>query len=395
MERLQVPQGDFQLFRYPMRKREELRAWDAADEYLLKELAESVDAESGCGKVLVVNDGFGALSIALSSQNMNAEFPVVVLSDSYLSRQSIRENCIQNAIDINRLKMVSITDQERCIDGLADRVVLKIPKSLAELEELLYRIRPYVGPTTRLIAGGMAKNIHTSTLALFESIIGPTRTSLAVKKARLVFVELGNQLLETVNPFPKTYTLDQQITRTEESAKIVAHGGVFSHAGLDRGTSMLLEHMNLPQKEAQILDLGCGSGVLGLLAAMRTPGSSVLFVDESLQALESARRSVLATLGSERWEDMEYLASDCLEGVESESQDVVLNNPPFHQRGGQADHISKAMFVGSKRVLRTGGLLWVVGNRHLGYHKKLKGIFGNCQLVASNSKFVVLSATKH
>jgi 16S rRNA (guanine1207-N2)-methyltransferase len=52
------------------------------------------------------------------------------------------------------------------------------------------------------------------------------------------------------------------------------------------------------------------------------------------------------------------------------------------------------MFTGSRAALRPGGELWVVGNRHLGYHVKLKRVFGNCDVVASNPKFVVLRAVR-
>jgi 16S rRNA (guanine1207-N2)-methyltransferase len=52
------------------------------------------------------------------------------------------------------------------------------------------------------------------------------------------------------------------------------------------------------------------------------------------------------------------------------------------------------MFADSRRSLRRGGELWVVGNRHLGYHAKLKRLFGNCEVVASNTKFVVLRAVR-
>jgi 16S rRNA (guanine1207-N2)-methyltransferase len=41
-----------------------------------------------------------------------------------------------------------------------------------------------------------------------------------------------------------------------------------------------------------------------------------------------------------------------------------------------------------------GGILHVVGNRHLGYHIKLKRLFGNCKTIASNGKFVILQASK-
>ena len=52
------------------------------------------------------------------------------------------------------------------------------------------------------------------------------------------------------------------------------------------------------------------------------------------------------------------------------------------------------MFADARTALRDGGELWVVGNRHLGYHEKLRRMFGNCELVASDPKFVVLRAVK-
>ena len=52
------------------------------------------------------------------------------------------------------------------------------------------------------------------------------------------------------------------------------------------------------------------------------------------------------------------------------------------------------MFIDARRVLKIGGELRIIGNRHLDYHGKLERIFGNCKLIGSNSRFVVLSATK-
>jgi 16S rRNA (guanine1207-N2)-methyltransferase len=52
------------------------------------------------------------------------------------------------------------------------------------------------------------------------------------------------------------------------------------------------------------------------------------------------------------------------------------------------------MFSGARRALRPGGELWVIGNRHLGYHVKLRKLFGNSRVVASDPKFVVLKAVK-
>jgi 23S rRNA (guanine1835-N2)-methyltransferase len=45
-------------------------------------------------------------------------------------------------------------------------------------------------------------------------------------------------------------------------------------------------------------------------------------------------------------------------------------------------------------VLRPDGELRVVGNRHLGYHRTLARLFGNCQTLSADSKFVILTTRK-
>ena len=74
------------------------------------------------------------------------------------------------------------------------------------------------------------------------------------------------------------------------------------------------------------------------------------------------------------------------------SVDLVLCNPPFHQDNAINDDVAWQMFTESKAVLVKGGELWVIGNRHLGYHAKLKHLFGNCEVVASNKKFTLLKS---
>ena len=92
--------------------------------------------------------------------------------------------------------------------------------------------------------------------------------------------------------------------------------------------------------------------------------------------------------------EAEFRVGDCLQGVEANSRDLVLINPPFHQQHSIGDAVAWQMFKESRRVLQAGGELRIVGNRHLGYHAKLKKLFGNCETIAANRKFVVLSARR-
>jgi 16S rRNA (guanine1207-N2)-methyltransferase len=278
--------------------------------------------------------------------------------------------------------------------GPIDVLLARVPKSLALLEDQLWRLRPFVGAGTRVVGTGMVAEIHTSTLQAFERILGPTRTSLAVRKARLIFCAPDAGLPRQENPWPLTYQLPDDVGAAS-GRPVVNYAGTFSADHLDIGTRLFLQH--LPSRSdddaSRIVDLGCGNGVVGLAAALANPGAALTFVDESYQAVASARATFAATFPAGT-RDAEFRASDGMAGFEPGSVDLVLNNPPFHSHQATTDATAWRMFTGSRSALRRGGELWVVGNRHLGYHVKLKRLFGNCEVVGSNPKFVVLRAVR-
>ena len=77
-----------------------------------------------------------------------------------------------------------------------------------------------------------------------------------------------------------------------------------------------------------------------------------------------------------------------------DSMDLILCNPPFHQQNTIGSHIAMRMFKQARQVvLRSGGELWVIGNRHLGYQVSLKKYFSKVELVASNAKFILIKAS--
>ncbi|MBT4915041.1 MAG: methyltransferase, partial [Gemmatimonadales bacterium] len=259
-----VPQGDFDLIRYPPTRDPNLRAWDAADELLLSHLDE-VMRERPIAKVLIVNDAFGAISAAVSAATKTQEAAQVrFVSDSHVAWIATRQNLDRNAID-------PIQDVHM---GGADAVLIKIPKTLALLEAQLVQLRDSLQSTTVIVAAGMTRDIHSSTLELFEQILGPTRTSLAKKKARLIFTELDAALSPTA-PEPSIVPLDSP------KIELVNHAGVFSAKRLDSGTRLLLENLPATADGPSVIDLGCGNGVLGVAVALADSTAEVTFVDES------------------------------------------------------------------------------------------------------------------
>lgn len=369
---LEAPQGRFDLRRYPQRDGGTLRAWDAADELVLGHLAEiEVGADA---RVLMINDGFGALGVAL------ADAQPTVMSDSYLSHQGIEANLERNHRSLDTVRLQSSLDDP--IEPI-DVLVVKVPKSLALLEDQLHRIRPQLHADTVIIGAAMARHIHTSTLALFEQLLGPTTTSRATKKARLIFSEFDPTLEVGPNPFPTSYDYSGR--------RIVSHANVFSQRRVDVGTRFLTQHLPDDLDGSDVIDVGCGSGVIGLTVARANPGANITMIDESFMAVASAR----ATMESAGFDDQAtVVVGDGLTGVADDSVDLVVSNPPFHEDHSMGDAVAWQMFNDAHRVLREGGELRIVGNQHLGYHVKLRRIFGNCTAVSSNPKFVILSARR-
>ncbi|MEU4112105.1 methyltransferase [Streptomyces sp. NPDC027717] len=374
-----TPWGETELSRFPDDPRDRLRAWDASDAYLLRHLAEEgVDLS---GEVVVLGDRWGALATALAAHRPTQ------ITDSFLSQEATRANLARAGVGPGAVRLLTTQDPapER-----VDVLLVRVPKSLALLEDQLLRLAPAVHAGTVVIGTGMVKEIHTSTLRLFERILGPTRTSLARQKARLIFCTPDPALARPKNPWPYGYTLPDGVG-VASGRPVVNHAGVFCADRLDIGTRFFLQHLPEGPRGRRVVDLGCGNGVVGTAVALADPEAEVLFVDESFQAVASAEATYKANGVPGH---AEFRVGDGLAGVASGSVDLVLNNPPFHSHQATSDATSWRMFTGAEQALRPGGELWVIGNRHLGYHVKLKRLFGNCELVASDPKFVVLRAVK-
>lgn len=373
MSQLELSNRTLTLHRYPqMREESPLQAWDAADEYLLKH----IDDAPASGPTLIFNDTFGALACALAGEG------VYSISDSWLNQQATRQNLALNQLDECDVQLL---DSLAPLPDAPGRVFIKVPKTLALLEQQLRALRRVATPQTQIVAAGKAKDIHTSTLQLFEKILGTTTTSLAWKKARLIYTTFSAPPIADSDVIA-SWPLDGT------DFVIHNHANVFARGGLDIGARFFMQH--LPDDiDGEIVDLGCGNGVIGLTALQQNPLAQVHFVDESYMAVASSRLNVVSNCPDDLAR-CEFRVNNVLAGYPSDRLHAVLCNPPFHQQNAVTDHIAWQMFRDARRCLQYGGELRIVGNRHLDYYHKMKKLFGNCTTVATNQKFVILRSVK-
>ena len=385
---LAVPQGTFELTRPDAGGKAALRAWDAADEMLLAHVVDLDIADDAT--VVVVGDSHGALSIPLAGLA-----PTVVV-DRYSSLRAIEANAAANGLDAGAIQVV---DALTPLPERIDLALIRPARTLALLEHQLRSLAPNLHADSVVVASSMVKHLHTSTLEVFERVLGPTTTSLARRRARLVHTVPSGA---GVTGGGGTGAWDWPQTTVIEPGplRLCWMPGVFSAGKLDRGTSLLLAHLPELAPDDAVVDLGCGNGVLGLVASIDQPDASVTLVDDSSMAVAAARATLAANAGCGRvvWGDglTDWApdgSDDGASGAADGSVDVVLCNPPFHDDHALVDAVAWKMFSQARKALRPGGEMWVVGNRHLGYHVKLRRLFGDVDVVSSDPKFVVLRST--
>lgn len=374
MPLLTTPFAELDLIRQPDQANDPLQAFDAADEYLLEQLhGQQLAAES---RVLVLNDSFGALAASLAGH-----LSVVSSGDSHLAHLALEKNLARNGKAFDSVPFVPASEHWQ---GPFDRVLVRVPKTLALLEEQLIRLQGHLAPGAQVIAGAMIKHLPRAAGDLLEKYIGPVQASLAQKKARLLTATVAERPVAR-SPYPTRYQLDAP------ALELLNHANVFCRDGLDIGTRAFLPHLPRDLGNARVADLGCGNGVLGIASALANPLAQYTLVDESYMAVQSAQENWQAALGDR---EVTVLAGDGLAGVEKQSLDVVLCNPPFHQQQVVGDFLAWRMFQQAREALVVGGALYIVGNRHLGYHSKLARLFRGVEQVAATPKFVILKARK-
>lgn len=174
-----------------------------------------------------------------------------------------------------------------------------------------------------------------------------------------------------------------------QNYQFVSDSGVFSKYGVDYGSRVLIEAMDVPSG-ANVLDVGCGYGPIGLAAA-RLAGEHghVTMIDVNSRAVELARENALVNGIS----NVTVLQSDLFEGLGQEQFHMVLTNPPI-RAGKSTVH---AIFEGAYERLLPGGTLWIVIQKKQGApsaREKLESLFGEVEEVTKDKGYRIFKAEK-
>lgn len=184
---------------------------------------------------------------------------------------------------------------------------------------------------------------------------------------------------------------DRKELKTElrgQTFNFISDAGVFSKSGVDYGSKVLIEAMNFNQ-HAEVLDVGCGYGPIGLSAARMAPQGHVTMIDINSRAVELAKENAKRNGIS----NVTILESDLFAAVQGQQFDVVLTNPPI-RAGKETVH---AIFEEAWKHLREDGQLWVVIQKKQGAPSakaKLESLFNQVEEVTKDKGYRIFKATK-
>jgi 16S rRNA (guanine1207-N2)-methyltransferase len=278
-------------------------------------------------------------------------------------------------------------------DLAANVVAIRIPQEKLALLQLLHDAFTLLKVGGRLYLAGATNEGSKSAARTVEEIFGNAATIATESGHRVIgATKRADRPAGDSGPSSPYLAADAFLEQSFElrgnTHTFLSRPGVFSWDHLDEATAILVEHMDV-QAGDRVLDLGCGYGVLGVVAGS-IAGAPVTMVDVDSEAVRSARRSAAAAgLASAR-----AIGSDIASAVLDEQFDLVVTNPPFHV--GKATDLSVPIqFIADAfTVLAPGGRLNLVANRTLPYEGAIKYLFKNIATVHDGRRFKVLTAVK-
>lgn len=353
-------------------------------------LAEHVDVKDG-DTVVHMNCGNGLVGAVASLAGKASR---VLLTDrSIVSVDAARRTLVANGVR-NGEALLGHGAQALPTDVEADSVAIRIPQERLALLQLLVDAFSVLKIGGRCyIAGATNEGIKTAATTI-EKLFGNARVLSRDSSHRVVSAVKRSESPASAegldSPFLERDAFNElDVTLRGKRYKLYSRPGVFSWDHVDEATTILSDVMQVREGDA-VLDIGCGSGALGVVAASLSGHGPITMVDADVEAVRSATRSADAN----GLVNYRALTSDVAGAVLGERFDVVVTNPPFHVGKATDLNVPLQFIHDAWEVLVHGGRLFLVANRTLPYEQAIKHRFGNVANLHDGPRFKVLTATR-
>lgn len=314
----------------------------------------------------------------------------VTAYDRALPNVDAARRTLGDAADVHHAALPSIAH------GSCRLATLRIPTDRLSAQLAVVTALRCLAPSGMLLVAGANDEGIKPLAKWIAATLGAVRVDAQHSGHRLLAVTRADimpavdpELARWLNPDAWHYA---PVTVGGESFDNCSRPGVFSWAHLDEATAVLgtvLQQHPVPP-HARVLDLGCGTGALGVLAARQAWAGHVMLLDADADAVRSAAE----TLRRAGVVHAEVRASDVANAIADERFNVILSNPPFHVGKATALDVPRAFIEAAHDLLVPGGALRLVANRTLPYERWITDRFGSVDTLHDGQRFKVLGATR-
>lgn len=162
--------------------------------------------------------------------------------------------------------------------------------------------------------------------------------------------------------------------------------GLFSAEKIDSGTKLLLDSLEVNQKDI-CLDLGCGYGVIGIVLSKLNPTGMIYFADRDFLAIEYAKKNCEVN----NVKNFEAVLSNGFSHLRGLTFNLIVSHLPTHV----SNKLLAWIIEDAKNHLAKNGKLYVVTVSALQpfVKREFERVFGNYAKIAHNNLYSVSEAT--
>lgn len=340
-----------------------LRAWSAADEYLLQTVKE---LEQKPKHISIYNDRFGFLGCHLHTLR-----PTIILT------QKSQEKAIITNLKANNIPELNFSNPLSTLESKIDFALINVPKSLELFQLFLEHISQNSTQDISVACAFMTRNFSPKFISIAQEYFEVAEQCRAIKKARLLILKKKKKTIKK--------EINTSLNYNKQDYK--QYWGVFSAQHIDYATQFFLTHLDIKNTDYKILDLASGNGIIGNEIFKKFPEAEIHLMDDSFLAVASAQLNIQA-------ENIHHHFNNDLSIFEDDTFDAIVTNPPFHFEYEINIHIPIQLLRSCYRCLKKGGNLQIVSNKHLNYKAHLAPLFSAVEIIAQDNKFIVYKCIK-
>ena len=172
----------------------------------------------------------------------------------------------------------------------------------------------------------------------------------------------------------------------DKKYNVYSDNGVFSKDKFDYGTRLLLDSIDISKLSGNVLDLGCGIGVVGIILGTINKNINIDMIDINERAISLVRDNL--TLNKVK---ANVFSSDVYSNV-NKKYDYIITNPPI--RAGK--EVVRKFLLGGYDYLNDNGILYFVMRKDHGVKSMIKELENkyNVTIINKDKGFFVILLTK-